>query len=211
MAGRPRKIAEKYARYSTPEAIMLAAEELVALNGPGGLKMSDIASEVGIEAASIYNHYKGIGGVLSSLIARSLAEQIELRDLPADLDAEEAIREYFLRSTRYFATRSGIARLTINDFAEVHHSDPNAFDRNEETIVRLIDGEAKILGRHPGFSHFSRSKLGEISVSGQAMILMLLGLTWINGKETDEPRIQEVATFVADMILSYADRHSETS
>lgn len=185
---------------------MLAAEDLVARNGPGGLKMSDIATEVGIEAASIYNHYKGIGGVLNSLIARSLEEQIILRDVPANLDAEAAIREYFLRSTRYFATRVGIARLTINDFAEVHQNSPNAFDNNEETIVKLIDGEAKILSRHSGFAQLNRSKLGEISISGQAMILMLLGITWINGRETDQHRIQEVATFTADMILAYADR-----
>lgn len=188
---------------------MLAAEELVARNGPSGLKMNQVASEVGIESASIYNHYKGIGGVLNGLIARSLEEQIQLRDLPDDLDADAAIREYLLRSTRYFATRSGIARLTINDFAEVHHANPNAFDSNEKTIVKLIDEEAKILRRHSGFARLSRAKLGEISISGQAMILMLLGVTWINGKETDAHRINEVASFTAEMILSYANKNAE--
>ncbi len=126
--------------------------------------------------------------------------------MPAGLDPESTIREYCLRCTRYFATRSGIARLSINDFAEVHGSNHNAFDENEKTIVKLIDGEAEILQRHPGFANLERPRLGEISLARQGMTLMLLGITWINGRETDETRIAQVAELVADMILAYADR-----
>ncbi len=207
MAGRPRKIASEYARYSTPEAILLAAEAVVSRRGPGHLKMNEIASEVGIESASVYNHFKGLDGVLSELISRSLKEQIALLDtMPDGLDAEAATVELCRRSVRFFATRPGIARLTISDFAEVHEKNPNAFDVNQKTIVELIDREADILRRNPGFSDLDRRRLGEISISRQAMTLMLLGISWINERETDEARIAEIATMVSDMILAYASK-----
>ncbi|MES0880481.1 TetR/AcrR family transcriptional regulator [Roseibium sp. SCP14] len=201
MAGRPRKIAAEYAEYSTREAILIAAEELCGEQGPSGFKLREIARRVGIEPASIYNHFQGLGGILSALIEEALTRETALLDFPEDLQGDAAIRELCLRSTRFFSERKGIVRLTLNDFAEVHDLEPNAFDKNEALIVHMLDLESEVIRRHLDLTGLSRRKLGEIAVSRRSMILSLLALTWLNKRETDAARVAEISDLASAFML----------
>ncbi|KIC11519.1 hypothetical protein RA19_05610 [Leisingera sp. ANG-M1] len=197
MAGKAKRIAEEFAGFSTPEAILIAAEKLCGEEGPSGLKLRGIARRVGIEPASAYNHYKGLPGILAALIRNALTAETALLKLPEDLQGDGAVEELCLRTTRFFAERPGIVRLSLNDFAEVHHQTPNAFDENQALIVQMLDLEAEFHRRHLGLGHLSRKRLGEIATSRRSMILALLSLTWLNQKEVDEARVQEIAGLAA--------------
>ncbi len=207
MAGRPRKIAAEFAEYSTRDAILIAAEELCGEQGPSGFKLREIARRVGIEPASIYNHFQGLGGVLSTLINESLAEEEELLTLPSEMRGEAAIRELILRTTRYFSARKGIVRLSLNDFAEVHEQVPNAFDVNEAQIIRILDLESALLADHLGLGKLGRRRLGEIATCHRAMVFTLLSMTWLNRRETDEARVQDIASLVSAFILGLPSQY----
>ena len=201
MVGRPKRVAPKYANCTTPDAIILAAEELCGKKGPSGLKIREIARHVGIEPASIYNHFAGLDGVLSALIRQSLLNEEELLEIPSELRGPPAIREFCLRVVSYFAERPGIVRLSLNDLSEVHVSAPNAFDENEEIIVRTIDREAKFLSKNLKLEQLDRKTLGEIAISSRSMVLALLSLTWLNQREVDAARITEITDLATAFLL----------
>ena len=180
---------------------MKAAEEICGERGPSGLKLREIARRVGIEPASIYNHFSGLGGVLSAVVKQSLVEEAALLNLPKELNGAAAIRELCFRTTTFLAQRKGIVRLALNDLAEVHDENPNAIDENEPQLVRLFDLEAALLAQHLKLGHLKRSKLGEIVVARRSMELTLLSLTWLNGREADEERIWEVSELVTAFML----------
>lgn len=207
MAGRPRQISEEFENLTTRDAILQAAEELAASVGPSGMKIREIARRVGIEPASIYNHFKGLGGVLSTLIHESLAEEYDLLDFPDDLIGEEAIREFNRRSTCYLAARKGIVSLSLNDFAEANSPGRIALDANEEGIVRGIDKEAEMFRKHLGLNAPDRAELGQIAIARRSMILVLLSMTWLNGREVDERREAEVAEIVSKFLLGLRSQY----
>lgn len=201
MAGRPRKIANEFKDYSTRDAILVAAEELCGTNGPSGLKLREIARRVGIEPASVYNHFKGLSGILTALIGEALEEEHKLLVPPDGVQGADAIRALCLQSTRYLASRKGIVRLSLNDFAEVHDTNPNAFDDNEATIVAGLDVESELLAKHLGLGALGRRKLGQIAISRRSMILVLLSVTWLNGWEVDDNRISEISDLASAFLL----------
>ncbi len=201
MAGRPKKIAKEFDEYSTRDASSVAALQLSAEKGPSKLKLREIARRVGVEPASIYNHFSGLSGILSEVIRSSLAEEKALLDLPPNKKGREAMAELCLRSTKYFAANEGLVRLSLNDFAEVHHQNPNAFDENVDDIVGMLDLEAVLIAQHLDLGNLSRQRLGEIAISRRSMIMTLLSVTWLNGKQVDAKRIKEIADLATAFML----------
>ena len=201
MVGKPRRISERYAAYSTPEAILLAAEELCGEQGVAGLKLREIARRVGIEPASVYNHFRGLDGVLAGVVERSLEAQIALLDLPEELQGEAAIREMCLRSARYFTARKGVARLMLLDMAEVPNIKKGAFDVNEAGIVEMLDREAALLRRHLGLGHLGRPRLGQIATARAFMTISLLAQRWLNDWETGDTEAISIAELVSAFML----------
>ena len=206
MAGRPRKISEEFKGYTTRDAILAAAEKLCGEQGTSGLKIREVARRVGIEPASIYNHFNGLDGLLASLISEALAEEHKLLDLPQGLHGSEAIQELNRRTTRFLADRKGIVRLCLNDFAEVHDQNPNAFDDNEALIVRGLDIESDLIGRHVGLQALGRAKLGQIAIARRSMILVYLSVTWLNKREVDAVREREIVDLVSAFVLGLSSQ-----
>ena len=121
--------------------------------------------------------------------------------MPPELLGADAIREFCRRTVSYFAERPGMVRLSLNDLAEVHHESPNAFDENEDIIVRSIDREAKLFGQHLGLEELGRKKLGEIAVSHRSIVLVLLSLTWLNQRDADAARVDEITDLASTFLL----------
>ncbi len=209
MAGRPREIAEQYAGRSTREAILLAAEELAGEVGPTDLKLREIARRVGIEAASIYNHFKGITGLLAELVNESLQEEHKLLALPPGLVGEDAIRELNRRTTSYLSQRKGIVSLSLIDFAEANSKTRTAFDENQSVIVKGLDVEANLIGLHLGLQRLGRAKLGQIAISRRSMILTLMSQTWLNKREVTKAREKEIANLVSAFVLGLPSQMAE--
>jgi len=204
MVRRPQHIAEEYKDSTTYDAILDAAERLCGERGVGGLKLREVARRVGIEPPSIYNHFKGIDGILGALVQRALLDQMSFYRMPDGLRGQAAMQELCLRSATYMANRKGVARLILNDFAEVHE-EKNAFDRNEATLIRLYDQESAFLTEHLGLGHVSRQQLGQIALARMSMTIVLLAQRWIAGKDPTEAQIREIAHLVATFMQGLPD------
>ena len=201
MVGKPQGIAKEFLGFSTKKAILEAAERLCGEVGPSKLKIREIARRVGIKPASIYNHYSGLDGVLTAVIRRSLEQEILVLEQLQGQPSELKVRLLCLQMTEFYADRTGVVRLSLADFADVHIKEPNAFDHNKALIIRRIDLEAEILTQSLNLTHLSRKKLGEIVTSRRFMTMALLSLTWLNAQETDEARINEIAELAAAFVL----------
>jgi len=66
-------------KLSTKEKIMNAAIDLFSKSGYDKVSMRDIAGEIGINAASIYNHFPSKNSILESIL-RDFMEQIQNRN-----------------------------------------------------------------------------------------------------------------------------------
>lgn len=204
MVRRPQHIAEEYKDSTTYDAILDAAERLCGERGVGGLKLREVARRVGIEPPSVYNHFKGLDGILGALVQRALLDLMSFYRMTNGLQGQAAIRELCVRSVSYMANRKGVARLILNDFAEVHE-EKNAFDRNEATLIRLYDLEAAFLTEHLGLGHLSRQQLGQIALARLSMTIVLLAQRWIAGKDPTEAQIEEIAQLVATFMQGLPD------
>ncbi|MBD8142065.1 TetR/AcrR family transcriptional regulator, partial [Frigoribacterium sp. CFBP 13605] len=72
---------------TSPDAILLAARELLEADGPSGLTMAAVAARVGVRAPSLYKRVENREALL-----RSVAEAT-LTDLAARLDGAGSARE----------------------------------------------------------------------------------------------------------------------
>lgn len=81
---------------TTRELILHAALRLFSERGYEGVSMRDLASEVGIRAASIYNHFSGKEDIFNCLLAEMenrYVKIIEILNIP-DGDPREAAMNY---------------------------------------------------------------------------------------------------------------------
>lgn len=80
---------------ATRERILDAAEALFAERGLAGTAVRDIASEVGLTAASLYNHFAGKQDLYEAVLERGVAPLLELMgELPTQehtMEAREAL------------------------------------------------------------------------------------------------------------------------
>lgn len=53
----------------TKKKVFLAAAKVFAENGYQGASMREVAKEAGIQASSIYNHYKNKESIMNELVA----------------------------------------------------------------------------------------------------------------------------------------------
>jgi AcrR family transcriptional regulator len=74
------------------DAIALAAAELVADRGYGGVSVADIAAQVGITAPAIYRHYAGKDGVLAAVLERTAAGVAEAAETADGAGVEPLLR-----------------------------------------------------------------------------------------------------------------------
>jgi AcrR family transcriptional regulator len=100
---------------STRERILDAAETLFADRGFAGAAVRDIAGAVGLNAASLYNHFGGKEELYEAVLDRGLRPVFELlAEIRADEDLDEDDLEALDRLVAHFAANPQLARL-------IHH------------------------------------------------------------------------------------------
>lgn len=85
------------------EAILLSAKRRAQLHGYGGLKLRELAEEVGIKAASIYYHFPGKADLATAVARRywedgAAALEAIAEESPRPIDALGRFPEIFRRS-----------------------------------------------------------------------------------------------------------------
>lgn len=95
----------------TPANILEASIPIFALRGYAGTSMRDIATEVGIKAASIYEYYKGKESLLLAAIAYLMSDFYEfvLETVNPDADGREQLRRVLERHLVFQARHEPVA------------------------------------------------------------------------------------------------------
>ena len=107
--------AEDNANAATRERILDAAEALFADNGLAGTAVRDIARDVGLTAASLYNHFSGKQELYEAVLARGVQPLIEMmQSIETDAQTTEARTELIERIMVHLGKRPHLPRL-------IHH------------------------------------------------------------------------------------------
>ena len=100
---------------ATRERILDAAEALFAEHGLAGTAVRDIARDVGLTAASLYNHFSGKQELYEAVLERGVRPLIEMIQEVAGRDAPSDARAALIEAVmRHLGSRPHLPRL-------VHH------------------------------------------------------------------------------------------
>lgn len=100
---------------ATRERILDAAEALFAENGLAGTAVRDIARDVGLTAASLYNHFAGKQELYEAVLERGVRPLIEImQSVPSDGETMEARVDMIEAIMAHLGSRPHLPRL-------VHH------------------------------------------------------------------------------------------
>ncbi len=104
---------------NTADRILDAAEGLFADRGFAGTAVRDIASQVGLNPASLYNHFPGKAGLYEAVLDRGLRPIFEIVQDMASMAAGAWSRDEFWsgmdRILDHFAAKPEIARLVQHE------------------------------------------------------------------------------------------------
>ena len=100
----------------TRDRILDAAEALFAERGFAGTSVRDIASNVGLTAASLYNHFPSKDALYAAVLERGIRPLIELlRDRPSGPPAPDAAEQLVAAVMEHLASRPRLPRLIYHE------------------------------------------------------------------------------------------------
>ena len=100
----------------TRDRILDTAEALFAERGFAGTAMRDIASAIGLTAASLYNHFSGKEALYAAVLERGLRPVIDvLEDLAGHEHERTALDATLGRAMAHLASRPNVARLLYHE------------------------------------------------------------------------------------------------
>lgn len=182
---------------SRKEQIIKAAEKLFRDKGFEGTSMRDIASSLGIEAASLYSHIKSKDEILESICFRMADELIKAIDEVNDLyfNAEEKLKSAVKNHVTIIARDLDGASVFLREW---RHLKPPKLKQFVILRNRYEEGFRKILlnGEHENVFDAPDKKF--------AVLTILSAVNWIvewynpKGKMTPE----EIAESLTDFILT---------
>jgi AcrR family transcriptional regulator len=104
---------------STRDHILDTAEKLFAERGFAGTAMRDIASSIGLNAASLYNHFPGKRALYEAVLERGLRPLFELMDQLAESDwTPERLDKLTDALLTHLAQRPQVPRLLMHEALE---------------------------------------------------------------------------------------------
>ena len=99
----------------TRDLILDITEKVIAEHGVDGLRLKDIADQVGIQLPSLYAHFSGRKKLLEALADRLMDEIIKIYLDLSGLPPREALLASAERSIDFFLKHRGYARLLMSD------------------------------------------------------------------------------------------------
>jgi len=100
----------------TRDRILDTAEALFAERGFAGTAVRDIASAVGLTAASLYNHFAGKEALYAAVLERGMRPLIDvLEDLGRHEHERDALDATLGRAMEHLARRPNVARLIYHE------------------------------------------------------------------------------------------------
>ncbi len=183
----------------TMEAIRKAGLKLIYEHGFEAMSLRQLASEVGIQVGSLYNHISTKEDLLYDLIKVHMDELFRQFDqIRADTDAQdpvERLKAFITFHVTYHIVRK---REVFIGYSELRSLEPNHY---EEIVALRRQYERHLIAiLHQGESQ-GRFHFGDASVAAYGILSMLTGVcTWFrpHGRLSKE---QVIATY-SDMVLN---------
>lgn len=121
---------------STRDLILDIAEQEVAANGVDGLRLKDIAEQVGVQLPSIYAHFSGRKQVLEGMADRAMDDLLEIYQGLGGLPPREALLASADRTIELYLAKRGYARLLMADFPAPYEY--SVFNRCSDKIREVL-------------------------------------------------------------------------
>jgi AcrR family transcriptional regulator len=128
----------------TRDRILDTAEALFAERGFAGTAVRDIASAIGLTAASLYNHFSGKEALYAAVLERGLRPLIDvLEDLAVHEHQRDALDATLGRAMEHLARRPNVARLLYHEaLTGASHLPPLSREWIQPILARAL-GEMK--------------------------------------------------------------------
>lgn len=163
---------------STLNDILAVSSKLFSTIGYGSTSMRDIAKDVGIKPASLYNHFRSKEDILWSIVRRAT---LDLESLQEKAMAElthpvERLRTFIRTHVKYhadFPRESRIANIQIYALSDAHFAEVVAFRRRYEVLLQGILADGQRLG------YFEKY---DVKLTSYAILQMGIGVAyWFGG------------------------------
>ena len=129
---------------STRELILDIAEQEIAIHGVEGLRLKDIAVQVGVQLPSLYAHFAGRKELLEALADRLMDDLILVYKGLEGLPPREALLASADRTIEFYLTHRGYARMLLADFPTPYdHSYFNKTNVKIAEVLTMIDDTIK--------------------------------------------------------------------
>ena len=177
------------------------ARDLCAEDGPGELKLREVARRAGVSAPAIYKHFSSLDDLIAAILSDHLTELDAIYDDAARLPPVDAMRYVCRGHTRLFVANSGSARLIHADLCAPRGLATHA--GVQAKFEALNAREAEIINKGVRDGVFHPVTPFDVTVARIVVTLTLLSTRGLGPTAISEDQIIEVSTFVAEMILSY--------
>lgn len=122
---------------STRDLVLDIAEQEIALHGVEGLRLKDVAEQVGVQLPSIYAHFSGRKDVLEGLADRLMDELLIIYQEIQSLPPFEALMASSDRTIEFYVANRGYARLLLADFPTPYEN--SVFNKCDYKIHQAIN------------------------------------------------------------------------
>ena len=177
------------------------ARDLCAEDGPGELRLREVARRAGVSAAAIYKHFDCLDDLIAAILSDHLTELDAIYDDTVRLAPADAMRRVCCEHTKLFAANPGAARLIHADLCALHGIATHAEVEAKFAVLNAREAEIINEGVHKGVFH--KVAPFDVTVARIGVTLTLLSIRGLGPTAISEDQIIKVSTFVTEMILSY--------
>ena len=191
-------------RYPTDvrrQELIRIARDLCAEDGPGELKLREVARRAGVSAPAIYKHFDSLDDLIAAILSDHLTELDAIYDDAERLAPADAMRRICREHTKLFVANPGAARLIHADLCAPHgiatHAEVGA------RFAALNAREAEIINKGVHIGVFHQVASFDVTVARIGMTLTLLSIRQLGPTAISEDKIVQVSDFVSEMVQSY--------
>ena len=183
----------------TLEAINKAGLQLIFEHGYEAMSLRHLASEVGIQVGSLYNHMSTKQDLLFSLLRTHMENLLEKLDnaLPASADPEEALKAYVAFHVNYHIARK---REVFICYSELRSLDP---DNYEFIVAMRRTYEQRLIAILEQGVTQGRFQTADAPVAAYGILAMLTGVcTWFRpkGRLTAQQVVEQYITMALNAV-----------
>ncbi len=183
----------------TAQRIRECAERLFAAHGFAAVSMRQIAADVGVQAAALYNHFPNKQALLEDLLVSHMEGLIAAWKIEAEREqsAIGALEQFARFHIRYHAGRSDAVFIS---YMELRNLEPESFKRVEK-LRKQYEGFVTAILEHGRVT--GELDIADTRIAGMAIIAMLTGVnTWY--RQRGRLSLVEIEDIYITMVLRSA-------